>query len=219
MKRLLFSPSFLDSFKRISGHHGLNFPLNFPSLLSEINFLSILSLLNFASGYREPLHQQTGCGAWNSIRRLMLGLYISSTGQENLLSAAGMRTISEQQVADLLAVNIFVEEWHSEIPGLIVGKPGGPLLGLMKLITATLRETGEILEVMGDPDLGTFILRGLKEVNATKYTDDPNAGVDAILSKVCQTISSYELTVSHQSMSARRYLPCVPRYGSGRRPK
>ncbi|KAF7362057.1 Queuosine salvage protein [Mycena venus] len=56
IKRLLLSPAFTSSFKRVSGHHGLAMPLNFPSPGAELNLLSILSLLNFGSGYRAPLH-------------------------------------------------------------------------------------------------------------------------------------------------------------------
>lgn len=185
IKRLLFSPSFLSSFKRVSGYHGLNFPLNFPSVLSEVNFLSVLSLLNFGSGYRVPLHHQTGRGAWDSIRALMFGLYLSSsTGNGNLLSAKGMQTISEQQIADLMSVNLYIEQPHNEIPGVSINTLGGPLYDLVKLIAATLQETGKILEDLGDPDLGTFVVRSLREADAAKHGADPNAGVDAILSKL-----------------------------------
>ncbi|KAI6044686.1 hypothetical protein EDC04DRAFT_2561154 [Pisolithus marmoratus] len=185
IKRLLFSPSFRSSFKRVSRYHGLNFPLNFPSVLSEVNFLSVLSLLNFGSGYRVPLHRQTSRGAWDSIRALMFGLYLSSsTGQGDLLSARGMQTIGEQQIADLMSINLYVEQPHSEIPGMSISTLGGPLYDFVKLIAATLQETGKILEDLGDPDLGTFVVRSLREVDAAKHSADPNAGVDAILSKL-----------------------------------
>jgi len=184
IKRLLFSSSFLNSFKRVSANHCLNFPLNFPSIHSEINFLSILSLLNFASGYRVPLHQQTGRGAWDNIRALMFGLYItSSAGQGCPLTAKGMQTITENQVADLMSVHLHVEKPHSEIPGLIVGKLGGPIFDLVKLIVTTLRETGEVLESIGEPDLGSFVIKSLEEGDA-KRSADPNASVDVVLSKV-----------------------------------
>ncbi|KAG6331551.1 hypothetical protein ID866_7536 [Astraeus odoratus] len=193
INRLLYSPSFLTTFKRVSTHHGLNFPLKFPSALSEINFLSMLSLLNFASGYRVPLHQQTGRGAWDNIRALLFGLYLSSsTGQGNLLSAKGMQTITEQQIAGLMSVNLHVEKQHSEIPGLTVGKLGGPIYDLVKLITSTLRETGAILETMGDPDLGTFVVRALKDVGTAKRNTDPNTSVDVILSKLVGAFPAFQ---------------------------
>ncbi|KAI6129449.1 hypothetical protein EDD16DRAFT_1471522 [Pisolithus croceorrhizus] len=182
IKRLLFSPSFCSSFKRVSGYHGLNFPLNFPSVLSEVNFLSVLSLLNFGSGYRVPLHRQTGRGAWDGIRALMFGLYLSSsTGQGDLLSAKGMQTISEQQIADLMSINLYVEQPHSEIPEMSIGTIGGPLYDFVKLIATTLRETGQILEDLGDPNLGTFVVRSLRKVDAANNSADPNAAVHTTL--------------------------------------
>ncbi|KIJ18968.1 hypothetical protein PAXINDRAFT_128203 [Paxillus involutus ATCC 200175] len=177
IKRLLFSPSFLTTFKRVSSHHGLNFPLNFPSVLSELNLLCVLSLLNFASGYRVPLHQQTGRGAWDNIRALAFGLYLSSvTGQDDLLAAKGMRSITPQQVAEFLSVKIHVERPHEELPGVTVGELGGPIYELVNLISTTLNETGEILEQSGVPDLGSFVLRSL-----TSKRPGSNTSVDDIL--------------------------------------
>ncbi|KAF8836425.1 hypothetical protein BDN67DRAFT_332911 [Paxillus ammoniavirescens] len=177
IKRLLFSPSFLTTFKRVSSHHGLNFPLNFPSVLSELNLLCVLSLLNFASGYRVPLHQQTGRGAWDNIRALAFGLYLSSaTGQDDLLAAKGMRSITPQQVAEFLSVKIHVERPHKELPGVTVGELGGPIYELVNLISRTLNETGEILEQSGVPDLGSFVLRSL-----TSKRPGGNPSVDDIL--------------------------------------
>jgi hypothetical protein len=180
IKRLLFSPSFLTTFKRVSSHHGLNFPLNFPSVLSELNLLCVLSLLNFASGYRVPLHQQTGRGAWDNIRALAFGLYLSSvTGQDDLLAAKGMRSITPQQVAEFLSVKIHVERPHEELPGVTVGELGGPIYELVNLISTTLNETGEILEQSGVPDLGSFVLRSL-----TSKRPGSNTSVDDILKDV-----------------------------------
>lgn len=162
MKRLVFSPSFLHTFKRVSGSHGLRFPLNFPSVLAELNFLSVLCLLNFASGYRVPLHEQTGHGAWDNIRKLAFSMYLSSaTGQGDLLAAEGMRTATPQQIAELMSVKIYVERAHETLPGVTVGEPGGCMYDLVKLISTTLNETGEILERSGVPDLGSFVLRSL----------------------------------------------------------
>lgn len=114
----------------------------------------------------------------------MFGFYItSSTSQGSLLTAKGMQTITEHQVADLMSVNLHVEKPHSEIPGLIVGKLGGPIFDLVKLIVTTLHETGEVLESIGELDLGSFVIKSLKEGDA-KQNADPNASVDVVLSKV-----------------------------------
>lgn len=181
MKRLLFSPSFLHTFRRVSSNHGLRFPLKFPSVLAELNFLSILCLLNFASGYRVPLHEQTGRGAWDSIRALAFGMYLSSaTGQDDLLAAKGMKTVTPQQIAELMSVKIYVERSHETLPGVTVGELGGRVYDLVKLISMTLNETGEILERSGVPDLGSFVLRSL----TSKRAGGRDVTVDDVLNDV-----------------------------------
>ncbi|KAH7888357.1 hypothetical protein F5I97DRAFT_688708 [Phlebopus sp. FC_14] len=191
IKRLLFSPSFLTTFKRVSKHHGLAFPLNFPSILSELNFLSVLSLLNFASGYRVPLHEQTGRGAWDNIRALAFGLYLSSsTGQGDFLSAKGMQTVTVQQIAGLMSVNIHIERAHDQIPGVTVGELGGHIYELVKLICTTLQETGKVLQTSGYQDLGSFVLQSLKEAGR-KRDGPPNAGVDVVLEKLVRAIPAF----------------------------
>lgn len=188
VKRLLFSPSFLHTFKRVSSKHGLHFPLKFPSVLSELNFLSVLCLLNFASGYRVPLHEQTGRGAWDNIRALAFSMYLSSaTGQGDLLSTKGMRTVTPQRIAELMSVEIYVERSHETLPGVTVGELGGRVYDLVKLISSTLNETGEILEQSGMPDLGSFVLRSL----TSKRTGGGDVTVDDVLKDVGPSCISY----------------------------
>ncbi|KAF9245003.1 hypothetical protein BU15DRAFT_41666 [Melanogaster broomeanus] len=189
IKRLLLSPSFLTTFKRVSNHHGLKFPLNFPSVLSELNLLCVMSLLNFASGYRVPLHEQTGRGAWDNIRALAFGLYLSSaTGQGDLLSAKGMKSVTPHQVAELMSVKIHVERPHEELQGVTVGELGGHIYELVKLISTTLNETGNILEQSRLPDLGTFVLRSLK----SKHPGGGNASVDDILKDLVSAFPAFQ---------------------------
>lgn len=188
IRRLLESPSFRSSFRRVSGSHGLAFPLKFPSLLSELNFLSVLSLLNFASGYRVPLHQQTGRGAWDNIRAFAFSLYLSSaTGQGDLLSAKGMKTMSEQQVAQHMGVNIHVERPHETIPGVTVGELGGPIYELVKLISSTITETGQILDASGYSELGGFVLESLKEGAKA----DPSTSLGIVLERLVRAIPAF----------------------------
>ena len=91
--------------------------------MSELNLLSVLSLLNFASGYRVPLHEQTGRGAWDNIRALTFSLFLSSTTETDWLSARGMQTINEQLIAEHLRLSVHVERPHESIPGVTVGDP------------------------------------------------------------------------------------------------
>lgn len=162
IERLLKSPAFLTSFERVSAQHGLALPLKFSSPLDELNVISILSLLNFGSGYRVPLHVETGRGAWDNIRLLIFSMYIGST-EDDLLSAKGMQRLSESKIAELMRVNVYIEKPHENIPGVTVGELGGPLYELVKLISGVLVTTGELLEKAGYPSLGAFVVEALKE--------------------------------------------------------
>ncbi|KAI5123987.1 hypothetical protein M0805_006398 [Coniferiporia weirii] len=191
IKRLLLSPSFTGSFHRLSKERGLAFPLQFPSIVSELNLLSILSLLNFASGYRVPLHEQTGRGAWDNIRALVYSLYItSSSGAESdCLSAKGMQEISVQTIAEQLRVSILVERPHESIPGVTVGELGGPMYQLVQLIAHTFNETGTVLVRAGYPDLGTFVLEALKSGEKAAKGGSPEA--DTVLERIVRAVPGF----------------------------
>ncbi|KAH8119355.1 hypothetical protein DFH11DRAFT_1564562 [Phellopilus nigrolimitatus] len=191
IERLLLSPSFTDSFQRVSKSHGLAFPLQFPSVVSELNLLSTLSLLNFASGYRVPLHEQTGRGAWDNIRALVFSLYItSSSGTDaDFLSAKGMQAIGAQTIAEQLHVSMHEERPHESIPGVIVGELGGPMHQLVQLIVRVLNETGEVLVKAGYPDLGTFILEALKSGGKAAKGGSPD--VDTVLEQIVKAIPGF----------------------------
>ncbi|KAK0241969.1 hypothetical protein EDD85DRAFT_820970 [Armillaria nabsnona] len=176
--RLLTSPAFTQSFARVSKSHGLSMPLNFSSPLAELNVLAILSLLNFGSGYRVPLHEATGRGAWDSIRALVLSMYITDEG---LLTARGMQSADVGKVAELMRVNIYVEKPHESIPGVTVGELGGPMYELTTLITGVLNETGDILVGAGYPDLGTFVAQALELAN----------DAEAILERLVRAIPAF----------------------------
>ncbi|CAE6463439.1 unnamed protein product [Rhizoctonia solani] len=155
---LLRSPALTESFTRLASVHGLNFPLNFPSLKSELNFIATLALLNFASGYRAALHEATGRGAYDNIRLLVMGMYIDS---DSLMSARGWINLTDGQIAGLLNISIHQERAHETIPGLIVAERTGQLSELVGLIGQTLREAGEVLVQGGYEDLGAFVVEGL----------------------------------------------------------
>lgn len=162
-------------------------PLNFPSPLSELNLLSILALLNIASGYRVPLHRETGRGAWDSIRAFVYGLYLSSAtdGEGDLLSARGMQTLSEAKIAELLGVSLHIERQHESIQGLTIGQVGGPGWELVQLLRTLLTETGKILVNGGYPNLGSFVVEALKEgEKASRERSDPAAAADVVLERV-----------------------------------
>lgn len=188
VERLLLSHAFIDSYSRVSKAHGLAFPLQFPSLAAEINFLSVIALLNFGSGYRIPLHEKTGRGAWDNIRALCFSLFITSADVD-YLSARGMELINEQVVAEHMRVSIHEERPHETIPGVTVGELGGPIHQLVKLITNTLKETGNLLVRGGYPDLGSLVFQSLEAArNADK---DASPDFDLVLDKIVQAIPGF----------------------------
>ncbi|KAF8972935.1 hypothetical protein BDZ97DRAFT_1900797 [Flammula alnicola] len=191
IKRLLFSPAFVESFQRVSKNHGLALPLNFSSTLDELNFLSVLSLLNFASGYRVPLHTQTGRGAWDSIRALAFSLYITSTSEGDLLSAKGLRSINTSKIAEFMGISLHVERPHETIPGVVVGELGGPLYELVTLIASVLNETGEILENAGYINLGGFVVEALQEAGKVQNTSGSGAALEVVLEKLIRAFPGF----------------------------
>lgn len=155
-------------------------PLNFPSLLDELNVLSLLSILNFASGYRVPLHQATGRGAFDNIRAFVFSLYISSSvGDEgDLLSARGMEGMEEGKVAELMGVSdkIHIDKPHASLPGVTIGELGGPVWEVVQMVAKVMRDTGDMLVTGGYQNLGAFILEALKEGDKVRRKSDDQKG-------------------------------------------
>ena len=188
-------------------------PLNFPSQLSELNLISVLALVNLGSGYRVPLHAHAGRGAWDSIRAFILRLYITSSAEDDgdLLSAKAMKDISIDKVADMMQVPTHTERPHETIPSVVVGERGGPLYDLVKIVTTTLNETGEILLSQGYPDLGSFILEALKEGERVGRRQGHGVDIEVVLEKVisCQ-IFRFNLLPSQLDCFGS---PRIPRHG------
>jgi hypothetical protein len=140
-----------------------------------------------ASGYRVPLHRETGRGAWDSIRAFVLGLYLSSAtdGEGDLLSAMGMQTLSEAKIAELLGVSLHTERQHERIHGLTIGQVGGPGWELVQLLKTLLDETGKVLVNGGYPNLGSFVAEALKEgARVAHDKGDPAVAADVVLEQV-----------------------------------
>jgi len=193
--RMLLSSAFTETYHRITAaSHGLAFPFKFSSPLSELNLLSLLALLNFGSGYRAPLHRETGREAWDSIRAFVIGLYLSSAtdGEGALLGARGMQTLSEAKIAELLGVSLYTERPHESIQGLTVGKVGGPGWELVQLLKTTLDETGQVLVNGGYPNLGSFVAEALKEgARVAHEKADPAVAADIVLERLVCAIPGF----------------------------
>lgn len=159
-------------------------PLKFPSVVAEINVISVLSILNFAHSYRVPLKKATGRGAYDTMRALIFGLYLSSSEEEDLLSARGLKSVSNSRIADLMQLtgHVHVEKPHPSIPGLTIGELGGPLHELVREITRVLNETGTILLIGGYPSLGQFVLDALTKGQISEGGSvDPEVVLDEVI--------------------------------------
>ena len=131
------------------------------------------------------LHAQTNRGAWDSIRGLLFGLYISSVpGEEDLLSTHGLRTLQMSKIADIMGISLHIECPHKTIPGITVGELGGPLYDLAKLITSVLNETGRILAESGYANLGLFVAEALQQGGKVLNSSGSEAAVEVILERV-----------------------------------
>lgn len=119
--------------------------------------------------------------------------------------------MSEQQVAQHMGVTIHVERPHEKIPGLTVGELGGPIYELVKLISSTLIETGQILEASRYSDLGSFVLESLKEGAKA----DPSASLGIVLERVGRdffTPRNHRITNTFE-LAGQSY-SSFPRHGS-----
>lgn len=205
---LLRSPALAASFARLGTVHGVNFPLAFPSVKSELNFLGTLALLNFASGYRAPLHAATGRGAYDTIRTLVMGMYIDS--DSGLMSARGWEQITTAQIASLMNISLHQEKAHPTIPGLVVGELGGPLNELVGLIKDALKGTGQVLIQGGYDDLGAFIAEALEESRKAGASQGTGPLPDVILERLVKAIPAFQdmAVVNGQ----RKFLITVPQY-------
>ncbi|KAF8606251.1 hypothetical protein BDV93DRAFT_604748 [Ceratobasidium sp. AG-I] len=190
VEKLLRSPALEVSFTRLGTVHGINFPLAFPSVKSELNFLGTLALLNFASGYRAPLHDAIGRGAYDTIRTLVMGMYIDS--DSGLMSARGWEQITTAQIAGLMNVSLHQEKAHPTIPGLVVGELGGPLNELVGLITKALQETGQVLTKGGYDDLGAFVAEALEESKRVGASQGTGPSPDVILERLVKAIPAFQ---------------------------
>ncbi|KAJ7072426.1 hypothetical protein C8F01DRAFT_1103966, partial [Mycena amicta] len=178
--RLVASSAFQSSFDRLAAADNMAMPLLFPSAAAELCFFGLLAILNFGSGFRVPLHKATGGrGASNTMKALALGMYISDEG---LMTAHGMQNISQAKIAELMNVKLHIERPHETLP-VVVGELGGPMYDLVKLVTGTLNETGDILVNKGYSDLGVFIAQVLQ----TAQTN-----VDVILEHLVRTFPAFQ---------------------------
>ncbi|WFD28027.1 hypothetical protein MNAN1_003035 [Malassezia nana] len=158
-----------QDFDKHKTEHGLRFPLTFASFEDEVNWISVLALLNAFSGYRIPFHEATGHGAYDNVRRMVLGLYLSDDAG---LSAASLAQMTSAQLAQILGVPTHTETRHPTLPFVTVGTRGGPLDEPLELAATVCRETGAFLQQRHLPNLGAYVLEACEAAAAAEDADE-----------------------------------------------
>lgn len=188
-------------------------PLNFKDTLDEVNLISILSLLNFCHGYRIPLHKATGRGAYDTIRVFVFGLYLTSSDEDDLISANGLKSISSTRVADLMQLtnHLHVEKPHPTNSAITIGELG-PLYELVTLVTKVMNETGDILVNKGYASLGAFVVHTLQPTGNNTAND---MYTETILDQVRdKSVSQRRRENTHLACVDYRNHPCLSRCGN-----
>lgn len=147
-------------FAREKLQHGLRFPLRFPSFMQELNFVAVLAMLNGFSGYRAEFHKHTGHGAYDAVRRMVMGLYLAHDDAESEpLEAKSLKNVSAAKLAQALNVPTHIETPHPTLPGVVVGMAGGPLHEPLEMAAKMCTDTAEFLQEHACKDLASYLVR------------------------------------------------------------
>ncbi|CAO3650889.1 unnamed protein product [Cunninghamella echinulata] len=138
----------------------MRMPVQFDTLAAEINFICFIDLLNFGSGYRLPLHELAGRGAFDTIRYGAMSFHIGGTP----FSAAKFKSITVQDIASIFQFPIEKEVHPPNMPFVTLVEPND-LKPFAQGITDVLNSTGTFLEEHGYQDLAAFILDITKPSN------------------------------------------------------
>eukprot|EP01087_Luapelamoeba_hula_P010305 TRINITY_DN2724_c1_g1_i1.p1 TRINITY_DN2724_c1_g1~~TRINITY_DN2724_c1_g1_i1.p1 ORF type:complete len:383 (+),score=75.53 TRINITY_DN2724_c1_g1_i1:31-1149(+) len=130
------------------------FPLSFASVTEEANFWGLLDLLNFGSGFRHLLHLAHQQGAYDTIVRGVVSMYISGSR----LDAAYLTRVSVMDIESNFGFPLHADRALHE--GLTYISEPTQLMPLGKHILKALNETGQILLSHNCPEgLGQWIMR------------------------------------------------------------
>jgi hypothetical protein len=114
--------------------------LHFESLEQEENLLGLQQLLNFGSGYRTELKRVTGKGAFDTVKRFILGLHISRSD----LSAKAMESWGLPDLVRILDIPMTEDVPVEGLEGMQLSCPT-KLRELFQRMVDVLNETGRIL--------------------------------------------------------------------------
>ncbi|TIA93580.1 hypothetical protein E3P99_00073 [Wallemia hederae] len=145
-----------STFTKLSTEHGYKLPLKFESVEEELTIIGLLTVLNFGSGYRSMLHQHTGLGAFDNVKRFVLALFLSKDSGH--LSADGLAGFTLENTIDMVNLNPFHEHPHPTLPGVVVGERDQHAFEYLNLITTTLNDVGRTLQALRKQSFGAYLL-------------------------------------------------------------
>ncbi|TIC75520.1 hypothetical protein E3Q00_00794 [Wallemia mellicola] len=144
-----------ETFEKLSTNHGYKLPLKFSNISEELSVFGLLSALNFASGYRETLHKYTGKGAFDNIKRFVLGLFLSK--DSGTLTVDGLEGFTNEFTIELLDIKPFNEKPHPTLPGVVVGERDDVAFEFVNLVTSTLNDIGRTLRQLNKASFGDYL--------------------------------------------------------------
>lgn len=144
-------------FKALKTQHGLRFPLRFSSFMDQLNFVAVLAMLNAFSGYRAAFHQATGHGAFDCVRKIVLGMYLSTDDCNSALDAQALERVTPSTLAQLLGVPTHTEKPHPSLPGVVMGTIGGPLHEPLDMAAKMCTETAAFLKARQHKNLASYV--------------------------------------------------------------
>lgn len=142
-----------NQYQELSIDTPMKMPLKFSSLAEELNFVALIDLLNFGSGYRVPLHELAGRGAFDTIRFGVMSLHIGGTPMD----VDTFVSMTPYRAAEIFQFPIDREVHPPNMP-FVTMTEANELRPLAEGIANVLNTTGEFLKTHGYKDLATFIL-------------------------------------------------------------
>lgn len=152
-----------ETFKILSKNHGYMLPLRFSNIAEELSVFGLLSALNFGSGYRETLHKYTGKGAFDNIKRFVLGVFLSK--DSGTLTVDGLEGFTRELTIELLDIKPFNEKPHPTLPGVVVGERDDVAFEFVNLVTDTLNDIGRTLRQLNKASFGDYLVDLFGEAN------------------------------------------------------
>ena len=132
----------LEAVKRSS--HFMETPLDFRDMSSEVCFHLTLHLFNFGHGFRHPLHETCGLGAWQTMKRGIESLHAST--DNGFIDACTLLELSEDAV-----------DSYFQFPPAGASVAAERIAPLREMILQVAHTTGRRLLELGYRTLAEFI--------------------------------------------------------------